>query len=262
MNKTSETLVEKMGAVLSITFNRPHALNAATPAMQRAVTDACDRARNDPTIRAVVLRGRGGSQPAFMAGTDLGEISGLTTREEVERVEAEAEEALAAIESLPVAVVGVLDGPVIGYGALIAACCDLLIAGPHVRFGLPLARKTGTILSTSNLARLQRLLGVRPSRSLLLQSRLVDADQLFRWGAVNEVHASKEALIKRADELARDLAGLSPISIRGTKESLTRLHQGEWAKNDDLVLASYLSDDAHRASEAFATGDTVEWKGR
>lgn len=254
-------LTERQGPVYRMTFNRPHRLNAATPEMDDAIVAGCEYVDRTRDIRVVVFDGATGRKPAFMAGGDIEGFRGIESADDVRAVESHAERTLRAIEDLRVPAIAVLDGPVIGQGALLAACCDILVAGPGVRFGFPIARTVGNCLSVRNLKRLTGLVGVPLTRRMIMQAALLGTDDLVRAGAVSDIARTHDELRDLALRIARDMAGLAPLTLSFTKSSLLRARDPD-SDNEDLVMRSYLSDDSKEAVSAFLNNRSPRWRGR
>lgn len=271
MNKTAASgttqddeiplLTRREGSVLWIAFNRPHRLNASTHELETRLLAACDAADQDTAIRAVVLSGTTGKRPAFMAGGDINEFIELKTPDDVAQVERRGEEVLRRLEELRVPVIGALDGPVIGQGALIAACCDLLVAGPDIKFGFPIARTVGNLLSTACLKRIVNLVGLPRARSMILSAHLMDTDELVATGAVTRRASSHAELLDVTSSVAEEVASLAPLTLWGTKSSLRRIDDDGF-DNFDMVAACYLSDDAKEAQQAFFAKRAPVWAAR
>ena len=257
---TTELQVRQDGHTLWVTFNRPERLNAATESMEDAIIAACRFADDNDDIRVVVFEGRDGSRPSFMAGADIAGMTTLESAEDVRKLEAHAERTLAAIEGLRVPAIAALDGPVIGQGALLASCCDISLAGPSVRFGFPIAKTVGNCLSTKNLTRLVELVGVPLTRTMIMRAKLLNTDELARAGAVSEKAETHEGLRELTREIAREVAGLAPLTLSYTKASLLRM-RGPASDNEELVVKSYLSEDSREAVTAFLEKRPPHWLG-
>ena len=158
---------ERDGVVGRITFDRPAARNALTWAMYDELARACETIAADSEVRVAVLRGAGGK--AFVAGTDIGQFRDFKSGEDGVDYERRIAKYLAAVEELPVPSLAVVEGWAIGGGLAIAAACDLRVATPGSRFGVPIARTLGNCLSIANYACLAAALGLgRTQRMLLL----------------------------------------------------------------------------------------------
>jgi enoyl-CoA hydratase len=257
----SETiLTERRGRVYWITFNRPEVRNALTLAMYERFYEILGALELEAGIGAVVLAGAG--DRAFVAGTDIKEFEGFVTAEDALRYERHMDEILSRLERLKFPTIAALRGACTGGGAAIACASDLRIAAPNLRFGFPLARTLGNCLSIKNYARLEALVGEAEVKRLLFTSELMDAERAYSLGLVGEVVPDDASLEARAQELATQIAGNAPLTIRSTKEALRRLReQGPRANDDDLVLACYQSNDFKEGIAAFLGKRAAQWKG-
>jgi hypothetical protein len=169
-------------------------------------------------------------------------------------------EALAAVEGAFNAVM--LQGDAIGGGLFIALACDLRLAAPHARFGVPVARTLGNFLAPLSLALLVAALGPGRARALVLTARLLDAAEAQAAGLVDQIHPAPE-LERRARELAASLAELAPLTLAATKEATRRMLAVLTPRDlDDLILSCYLSRDFHEGVRAFLEKRRPDWQGR
>ncbi|HEY3125485.1 MAG TPA: enoyl-CoA hydratase, partial [Candidatus Limnocylindria bacterium] len=215
-----EVLVERRGDVVWLTFNRPEARNAMTFAMYERMAEVAGEVNADRGVRALVLTGAGG---AFVSGTDISQFSEFAAENDALEYEARMDAWMSALERVRVPTIAALRGPVVGGGAAIAAACDLRIAAPSARFGVPVARTLGNCFSMANLVRLSSLIGVARVKEIVFTARLVDADEALRIGLYHEVTKDEDALVPRVDELARTIASHAPLTLQATKEALRRV---------------------------------------
>jgi enoyl-CoA hydratase len=242
-----------------LVLDRPQARNAMTFAMYDRLRDIC--AAPGEGVRALVITGAG--EKAFAAGTDIAQFRHMDGPADAIAYEERMEVVLGAIERSPVPTIAAIAGACTGGGGAIAACCDLRIAAASMKFGFPIARTLGNCLSINNLARLAALVGAARVRELLFTSRLVDATEAKAIGLVSEVVDNHAALMARAGELARLLAGQAPLTLRATKEALIRLRERAAAIDDhDLVTLCYTSADFREGLEAFLAKRAPDWQGR
>jgi len=140
--------------------------------------------------------------------------------------------------------------------------CDLRIATTDMRFGFPIARTLGNCLSMKNLARLAALIGTARTKEILFTARLIEADEARAIGLVSEILADHAALMARANELARHVAGHAPLTLRATKEAVRRLQDSTTQERDrDLITMCYTSEDFREGMEAFLTKRKPLWRG-
>lgn len=254
-----EVRCERDGAVATLTFRRPHVRNAMTWKMYEELQAACHSLREDRSCRVVVLRGAGGE--AFVAGTDIAEFAGFTSGDDGLAYEQRMEEIFAGLESLPQVTVAVIEGFATGGGLLIAAVCDLRIATPSARFGMPIARTLGNCLAMRNYARLVSVLGASRVAGMVMTADLLDAETALAAGLVTSVHAP-EALDDAVSELCGRLVGHAPITIRATKEALRRLRFSAVPDGDDLVHEAFGSADFREGVRAFLEKRPAAWEAR
>lgn len=260
-NAGDELIYEVRDGVGYVTFNRPQARNAMTFAMYERLAEIAVAANEDRAIKAMLLTGAG--EKAFAAGTDISQFRSFSTKQDVIDYEARIERVLGAIETCRVPVVAAISGACTGGGAAIAAACDLRIAVSTARFGFPVARTLGNCLSINNYARLVSLIGPARTKDLIFTARLIEAPEAMAAGLVGEIVDGHAALMARAEQLIRQIAGNAPLTLQATKEAVRRvqprLAQGE---GRDLLLMCYLSDDFREGIDAFLSKRAPNWTGK
>jgi enoyl-CoA hydratase/carnithine racemase len=256
---TAHFLVERDGPIALLTFNRPDARNAMTFEMYEALHDACAALDADPAVRAIVLRGAG--DKAFASGTDIRQFLDFETREDALGYEARLTRVLSKLAGMSKPTVAMLQGDAIGGGLFIALACDLRLAAPHARFGVPVARTLGNFLAPVSLTLLVSALGPRPGGA--------DADGPAGRRAGGQDDRSDRsrppgtgARITRA-RARRELAELAPLTLAATKEATRRTLAALAPRDlDDLILSSYLSRDFQEGVRAFLEKRKPDWQGR
>ena len=154
------------GEIATVIFDRPAARNAMTWRMYEQLGEACAQIRREDGLRVAVFRGAGGK--AFIAGTDIAQFRAFRGGDDGIAYEEKMEAILVSVETLPVPTLAVIEGFAIGGGLAIAAACDIRIATPGSRFGVPIARTLGNCLSIANYARLVAALGASRAKRMLL----------------------------------------------------------------------------------------------
>jgi enoyl-CoA hydratase/carnithine racemase len=257
---SDELLYTTDGDIGWITFNRPAARNALTFAMYERLAEVCAAQTAAPSLRALVLTGAG--EKAFAAGTDIGQFRAFDGPQDAIAYEARLDRVLDTIERCPIPMIAALSGACTGGGAGIAACCDIRLAAANLRFGFPIARTLGNCLSMANIARLSALIGPARVKEIIFTARLVEAEEAKSIGLVSEILPDHAALMARAEELARAIAGNAPLTLRATKEAVRRLRGKHDADADrDLILLCYLSQDFREGMEAFLGKRPPVWRG-
>jgi enoyl-CoA hydratase/carnithine racemase len=245
--------------IARVVFDRPQARNAMTWAMYEALVSICERLRREPAVRVVSLRGAGGE--AFIAGTDIAQFQAFATDQDGVDYEGRIDAALAALESLPMPTLAVLEGWTVGGGLAIASACDIRIATPSVRLGVPIARTLGNCLSMANVARLVAAFGRSRVQRMLIAAEVLEAVEGQACGYLAEVVAPEE-LDAAADRLCRHLASLAPVTQAVSKEALRRLLSNGLPDAEDLIRRCYGSRDFHEGVAAFSEKRRPAWQGR
>ena len=255
-----ELLYDVRDGIARIVFNRPQARNALTFAMYERMAEICEAANDDRSIKAIILTGAG--EKAFAAGTDISQFRAFETAEDGLEYEARIDRVLGKLERCRVPTIAAINGACTGGGAGIAACCDLRIGTTTAKCGFPIARTLGNCLSMSNLARLSALIGPARVKDVIFTARLIDAREAHQLGLLGEVVEDGAALGRRADELARLIAGHAPLTLQATKEALRRLQPrlgpGE---GEDLIMLCYTSRDFREGMDAFLGKRAPQWTG-
>jgi enoyl-CoA hydratase/carnithine racemase len=245
--------------VAAIVFDRPEAHNAMTWSMYEQLAAHCATLADDATVRVVTLRGAGGK--AFVAGTDIEQFQRFTSGEDGIAYERRIDAGIDQIERLPMPVVALLDGWVVGGGLAIAAACDLRIATPEASFGVPIARTLGNCLSAANTARVVAGFGTGPAKRMLLLAEMVGAAEAAACGFVTRV-VPRDGIDAAAEAMCAQLMTHAPLTLRASKETIRRIAAGGVEANDDLVRLCYGSDDFRRGVSAFVEKKRPLWEGR
>jgi enoyl-CoA hydratase len=257
---TDHFLVERDGPTALLTFNRPDARNSMTFEMYEALHDACAALDADPSVRVLVLRGAG--DRAFASGTDIRQFLDFETREDALGYEARLSRVLSRLAGMSKPTIAMLQGDAIGGGLFIALACDLRLAAPHARFGVPVARTLGNFLAPVSLSLLVAALGPGRARELVLTARLLGAEEAKASGVVDRIHPASE-LEARVRELAASLAEMAPLTIAATKEATRRMLAAITPTDlDDLIVSCYMSRDFHEGVRAFLEKRKPDWQGR
>jgi enoyl-CoA hydratase len=197
---------EQRGAVVLITIDRPERRNAVDREALSGLEAAIAAARDD-AARVLVLTGAGGH---FCAGADL---TGL----EDESFAATLRVVLEALHDAPFPVIAAVEGAALGAGTQLAIACDLRVAAPTARFGIP-AAKLGLMVDHWTVQRLALVAGHGAARAMLLAADVLDAEAAVRLGLAQRA-GDLDAALAWADEIA----ALAPLTIQGHKVTLNAL---------------------------------------
>ncbi|MGH3355768.1 MAG: enoyl-CoA hydratase/isomerase family protein [Nocardioidaceae bacterium] len=256
---SDQLIVEPDGPLLRVTFNRPAQRNAMTWEMYDGLVEACERADSDDDVRVMVVRGAGDA--AFVAGTDIGQFREFSSGDDGVEYEKKIARITGRLETVRVPTVAAISGHCIGGGLALAAVCDLRVATPSAKFGVPIARTVGNCLSMNTHAMLVHHLGPGRTLDLLLRARTLSAEEAHAAGFVCEVceYADLDA---RAQSIAELLAANAPLTMWAAKESVRRLRIANLPDGDDIVRTVFGSEDFRRGVQSFTTKQKPEWTGR
>ncbi len=214
---------EQDGAVVTLTLNRPEALNALSPPLERELHEALDEASADDSARSIVLTGAG---RAFSAGYDIS-ASGAPDSPRSQRIPSSRflrthwdgamrnPDMMVHIMELSKPVIAAVNGWCIGGGFWYSLACDITIASDQATFGQPEVRMT------SNSTVLFALLaGWKEAHRYTLTGDHFDAQEALRIGVINEV-VPHDQLMDRAMAMAHRLALVPPDSLRLNKAITT-----------------------------------------
>jgi enoyl-CoA hydratase len=255
-----ETLaVTKDEHVTTIRFDRPDRLNAIDRVLTLELTDVMREMANDPETRVVVLTG---GDKVFCVGADIREqASADTSRGPTLRRKTTVFD---EIERLDRIVIAAIAGYALGGGLEFALACDLRIAASNAKFGLPEV-KLGVIPSRGGTQRLPRLVGAARAKEFMLMGETIDAKRAEEIGLVNRV-VEPAALMDEALSLARTLAELPPLAVRGIKSCVntgmdTSLEVG-LEHEARIVSMLHISEDRAEGMRAFVEKRKPVFKGR
>jgi enoyl-CoA hydratase len=254
----SLVLVERDGAIAVVLLNRPDQLNALSDELMEELVSALAELDRDEGVRAIVL---GGSERAFAAGADIGELAqasaiDLYYQRRIERWD--------AIRGLWTPLIAAVSGYCLGGGCELAMACDLIVASESAQFGQP-ETGLGIIPGAGGTQRLTRAVGKAVAMDVILSGRRLSADEALAAGLVARV-VPNEAWLEEAKGLAREIAEKGPVGTRLAKESVDRAYEttltaGLEAERRALYLA-FASEDAKEGLTAFTEKRKPEFKGR
>lgn len=202
--------------LLTLTLNRPEKLNSFNEEMHLALRAGLENARDDATIRAVLITGAG---RAFCAGQDLGDRDprkGGPAPDLGTTLETFYNPTLRLIRNLDKPVLCAVNGVAAGAGANIALACDIVLAAKSAKF-IQAFSKIGLIPDAGGSWSLTRILGEPRAKALTMTAEPVMAQQAADWGMIWKA-VDDEALMDEATALAKKLAAGATYGLGLTKQ--------------------------------------------
>ena len=260
---SDESLIfRREGNLAWIGFSRPASRNAMTWDMYNALEASCAQLAEDNSVHAVVLHGVGGE--AFVAGTDITQFSHFTKPQDALDYEQRIERVVSGLETLNKPTIAMIEGFCVGGGAAMAMACDFRYCTPSLKFGVPIAKTLGNTLSITNVSRLIDMVGVARTKEILMQAKLLTADEAYQVGLVNQVFAP-DTIVTEVTAIADEFARRAPLTLQASKALVGRVQsQRRWSseESNDWVTTCYMSDDFKAAVDKFVNKTSFEWSGR
>ena len=257
---TDEQLVltETHNRVGLVRFNRPKELNALNATLMEQTVTALEAFDRDPAIGCLVVTG---SARAFAAGADIKEMAGASAVEMLQRDNIARWDRLKKLKKPLIAAVS---GHCLGGGCELALACDMIVAAETARFGQP-EINLGVMPGAGGTQRLTRAVGKAVAMEMVLNARLLTADEAARYGLVNRV-VPVEAYLDEALRLAADIAARAPVAARLAKEAVNNAFETYLADGlaDERRAFYFLfsTEDQKEGMEAFVAKRPAVWRGR
>jgi enoyl-CoA hydratase len=210
-------IYEKGDGIVTITLNRPEALNAFSKEVIEEVLQALEDVKNDENIRVVVLTGAG--EKAFSAGADIKAMKGMNALKARE-LSLMGEKLCVSLENLEKPVIAALNGYALGGGLEVAMSCDLRIASESSRMGQT-EINIGLIPGWGGTQRLTRLVGRTKAKEMVFTGKMLDAKTAEQLGIVNMV-VPPDKFRETVRQLALELASKAPVAIKVAKALINK----------------------------------------
>lgn len=244
--------VEHDGAVAILTHDHSERRNALTSATLAQLQSIAEQLRDEPGIRAVIIRAEGGD---FSVGMDIAAMGSGNSAPTVQarRTAELGGRLMRALREIPQPVIAAVQGVANGGGACIAMAADFRLGSEDARIGFGEVR-LGINLMWQALPLAIQTVGLARAKRMVMTGALFEAATLQDWGFFENV-VPREGLDAAARQLADELAALPPIAVQMIKRSANAwagaLDQAIMHADADQWLLASRSDDSAEAVSAF-----------
>jgi enoyl-CoA hydratase/carnithine racemase len=252
-------LLERRGAIATITLNRPERRNALSLDIMLELIECLNRTATEPEVSVVILAAAG---KAFSSGHDLREMTGVDIAVH-RRIFDVCTDLMTRIQTIPQPVIAQVQGIATAAGCQLVASCDLAVAAAEASFATP-GVKIGLFCTTPMVA-LSRCIGRKRALEMLLTGKAIDAATAAEWGLVNRVAAS-ERLAEETRALAEEVTRASRFTIAlGKRAYYTQIdldQSNAYAYAKEVMTGNAQAEDAQEGMAAFLEKRQACWQGR
>jgi naphthoate synthase len=246
---------ETAEGIAKLTIDRPEVRNAFRPQTLIELSDALERAREDPEIGVIVLTGEG--PLAFCSGGDqnVRGDSGYLGDDELARRGVgrfHVTDLHVQMRRLPKPIVAMVAGYAVGGGHVLHVVCDLTIAADNARFGQT-GPRVGSFDGGFGASLLANQVGSKKAKEIWFLCRQYDAREALEMGLVNTV-VPLEDLEEETVRWCREMLELSPFALRLLKASFNAAEDGlaglqQFAHDANLLF--YMTEEAQEGRDAY-----------
>ena len=249
--------VDSTDRIGTIVLDRPEAMNTFNTQLARDLDAALGELEADPDVRAIIIRGAGGS---FSAGIDVSEHDDHEEEAQYQDWVSEMEEPFLTLAEMGTPVIAAAHGHAVANGLGLLAACDLAVVAEGTQLGAT-APKVG-LFCMGPAVPLMRSLTEKRTLELLLTGDLIDAETALDWGLVNRLVPADE-LEEAARNLATSITEKSPTAVQMGKQAYYEMADMEYARALDYSNQRFAelctTDDAAEGIDAFLAGREPPW---
>lgn len=243
--------IDREGMIATIVINRPDKRNALTPAMLMSLRSIAEGLREEPEIRAVIIRGEG---VHFSVGADISQMGDRPPQTvQIRRVAEAGALLMRAIREISQPTICAMHGIATGGATCIATACDFRIGTPDARIGYGEV-KLGINLMWNALPLAIQTVGLSRAKTMVMTGELFDASTMRDWGFFDRV-VEPDELLAEARKLAGQYADLPPIAVQMIKRSANAyagaLDQAIMHADADQWLLATRTDDFREGVKSF-----------
>lgn len=247
--------------VLTITINRPEALNAINAEVMNSIGEAVAGGVNNETVSGIIITGSG--EKAFVAGADIKELAALN-KEEALALAQHGLKTFKAIADCPKPVIAVVNGFALGGGCELAMACHMRIATEISKFGQPEVN-LGIIPGYGGTQRLTQMIGRGKALELLLTADLIAASEAKTLGLVNHVVTTKQEALDLANKILSKINSKAPIAIHNIIRSVNAgfsFEEAGYTAESKYFSECSTTEDFKEGTSAFLAKRAAAFKGK
>lgn len=247
MGEENILLKELRDGVLTLTINRPDALNCFNLPLLEVFGKALSDIAFDREVKVVIVTGNTGGKNAFSTGADLKERAGMNP-DQVRLYIQTIRDTFTRVEELPKPVIAAVNGYAFGGGLELALASDIRIASTNAVVGLT-ETSLAVIPGAGGTQRLPRIVGIGRAKEMIFRARRITADEGLAIGLFLDVVELKQ-LMPRAAEIAREIAANGPVALAQAKYAVN--------KGMEVSLPMGLAIESNAYAVTIPTKDRVE----
>lgn len=254
-------LQHKSDGILTITIERPQALNALNAEVIRELAEAMDIAQTDAEVQIIVLTGSG--DKAFVAGADIKEFADFNGKQGKALAQEGQDLLFNRIERSAKPVIAAVNGFALGGGLELALACHIRIASDNARMGLPEV-SLGVIPGYGGTQRLPQIVGKGKALEMILSARMIGAEEAATCGLVNAV-VSSESLMETAYKMARSIMKNSPMAVSTAIQAVLAGYEdgiNGFQAEINCFGASFETEDFKEGTQAFIAKRKPQFPGK
>jgi enoyl-CoA hydratase len=243
-------LQHKSDGILTITIQRPQALNALNAEVIKQLAEAIDVAQTDSEVKTIVVTGSG--DKAFVAGADIKEFADYSGKEGKALAQQGQDSLFNRIERSSKPVIAAINGFALGGGLELALACHIRIASDNARMGLPEV-SLGVIPGYGGTQRLPQIVGKGKAMEMILSAKMMGADDAAACGLVNAV-VPPDALLETAHKMARSIMKNSPKAVSTAIQAVLASYEdgiNGFQEEINCFGASFETEDFKEGTQAF-----------
>jgi len=250
-------IIEKENGIITVSLNRPDALNALNDLLMDELLAAVDNYEKDDSLRCMILTG---SEKAFAAGADIKQMQPKSYMDVFK--EDFITRNWERVASCRKPIIAAVSGYALGGGCELAMMCDFILASESAKFGQP-EINLGVSPGAGGSQRLTRFVGKSKAMDMCLTGRMMDAAESERSGLVSRVFPN-ENFMKNVMEVAIAVSQKSMIATMMTKEMVNRSYETTLSEGirfeRRLFHSMFATEDKKEGMSAFIDKRKPEFK--